>query len=75
MNVTTEDIRKIAPGALRLFPCEDGKKMRSACSLVTTVKQTGFPEGVVDYETRKDFDLNIVIIRALREGDVKVLNL
>lgn len=75
MNVTTDDIRKITPGALRLFPCEDGKKMRSACSLVTIVKQTGLPEGVVDYETRKDFDLNIVIIRALRDGDVKVLNI
>jgi hypothetical protein len=32
------------------------------------------PEGVVDYETQKFFDLNIVAIRALREGDTKVLN-
>jgi hypothetical protein len=74
MNVSTEDIKKIPPGALRVFPCEDGKKMRSACSLVTTVKRTEMPEGVVDYETRKEFDLNAVIIRAMREGDTKVLN-
>jgi hypothetical protein len=74
MNVTTEDIRSIPPGALRIFKCEDGKKMRSACSLVTTVKRTEMPDGVVDYETRKEFDTNIVIIRALREGDNKVLN-
>jgi len=74
MNVSTEDIRSIPPGALRLFPCEDGKKMRSACSLVTTVKRTEMPEGVVDYETQKFFDLNIVAIRALRECDTKVLN-
>lgn len=74
MNVSTEDIKKIPPGALRIFPCEDGKKMRSACSLVTTVKRTEMPEGVVDYETRKEFDLNAVIIRAMREGDTKVLN-
>lgn len=74
MNVTTEDIRSIPPGALRIFKCENGKKMRSACSLVTTVKRTEMPDGVVDYETRKEFDTNIVIIRALREGDNKVLN-
>lgn len=74
MNVSTEDIKKIPPGALRVFPCEDGKKMRSACSLVTTVKRTEMPEGVVDYETRKEFYLNAVIIRAMREGDTKVLN-
>lgn len=74
MNVTTEDIRNIPPGALRIFPCEDGKKMRSACSLVTTVKRTEMPEGVVDYETRKEFDINVVIIRAMRDGDTKVLN-
>lgn len=74
MNVTTDDIRNIPPGALRVFPCEDGKKMRSACSLVTTVKRTEMPEGVVDYETRKEFDINVVIIRAMRDGDTKVLN-
>jgi hypothetical protein len=74
MNVTTDDIRNIPPGALRLFPCEDGKKMRSACSLVTTVKRTEMPEGVADYETQKFFDLNIVAIRALRESDTKILN-
>lgn len=74
MNVTTEDIRNIPPGALRIFPCEDGKKMRSACSLVTIIKRTEMPEGVVDYETRKEFDTNIVIIRAMRDGDTRILN-
>lgn len=74
MNVTTEDIRNIPPGALRIFPCEDGKKMHSACSLVAFLKRTEMPEGVVDYETRKEFETNIVIIRALRTGDTKILN-
>lgn len=74
MNVTTDDIRNIPPGALRIFACEDVKKMRSACSLVTTLKRTDMPEGVVDYETRKEYDMNIVIIRAMRDGDCRILN-
>lgn len=74
MNVSTDDIRNIPPGVLKLFPCEDGRKMRSACSLVTTVKRTELPKDVVDYETQKFFDLNIVAIRALGAGDTKILN-
>lgn len=77
MNVTTEDIRKVPAGALRLFPCEDGAKIRSARSLVSIVKESeSLPEGVVDYETKK-FETErglIFAIRAMREGDTKILN-
>lgn len=77
MNVSTDDIKNIPPGALRFFPCEDGKKIRSARSLVSIVKETGLPEGVVDYELKK-FDLETglhIAIHALREGDTKILML
>lgn len=73
MNVTTEDIRKIPPGKLRVFQCEDGKKLRSANTLISTIKRTGMPKGIVDYEFRNEYDLNVILIRALRDGDVKVL--
>lgn len=76
MNVSVEDIRKIPAGALRLFPCEDGRKIRSARSLVSIVKnEMGMPDGVVDYELRKyELEIGLVVgIRALREGDTKML--
>lgn len=76
MNVTTEDIKSIPPGALRLFPCEDGSKIRSARSLISIVKESeSMPEGVVDYESRK-YELEtgkVFAIRAMREGDTKIL--
>lgn len=78
MNVSVEDIRKIPAGALRLFPVDDGKKVRSARSLVSIVKnEIGMPDGVVDYELRKyNLEIGLVVgIRALREGDVKILRL
>lgn len=75
MNVTTEDIRNIKPGSLKLFKCEDETKMQSAASLIGQIKRLGMPERVVDYEYRKFFDEgNLILIRALREGDEKVLN-
>lgn len=74
MNVSTEDIRNIKPGETIPFLCEDGKAMFVASSLVTRVKRVGMPEGVVDYEVKKFFDKNIVLIRAMRAGDEKVLN-
>ena len=78
MNVSTEDIKSIPAGELRLFPCEDGAKVRSARSLVSIVKERGdFPDGVVNYETKK-FELEtglVFAIRAMREGDVPVLNI
>ena len=78
MNVSVEDIRKIPAGALRLFPVDDGKKIRSARSLVSIVKnEMGMPEGVVDYELKKyNLEIGLVVgIRALREGDSKFLKL
>lgn len=77
MNVTTEEIRKIPPGSLRLFPCEDGGKVRSARSLISIIKETdSMQEGVVNYETKK-FELEtglVFAVRAMREGDAPVLN-
>jgi hypothetical protein len=77
MNVSTDEIRNIPPGALRIFPCEDGRKIKSARSLVSIVKEAGLPDGVVDYELRK-YNLETglhIVIRALREGDTKILKL
>lgn len=77
MNVTTEDIRNIPAGALQLFPCENGSKVKSARSLVSIVKETGMQEGVVNFETRK-FVLEtglVFAIRAMREGDTPILNI
>jgi hypothetical protein len=74
MNVTTEDIRNIKPGAVKPFLCEDAKALYSACSLVSILKNKGMPEGVVNYETQKFFDENIILIRAMKEGDSPVLN-
>ena len=34
MNVSTEDIKSIPAGAIRLFPCENGAKIKSARSFV-----------------------------------------
>lgn len=76
MNVSTEDIRNIPAGALRLFLCEDGCKLRSARSLVSIIKETkSMPEGVVDYETKK-FELEnglVFACRAMRDGDEPIL--
>ena len=77
MNVSTKDIKDIPAGALRLFPCEDGAKVRSARSLVSIVKEIGdLPEGVVDYETKKyKLETGLVFaIRAMRDGDTPILN-
>ena len=75
MNVSTEDIRSIPAGELKLFPCEDGRKIRSARSLISIVKESEtMPEGVVDYEGKK-FVLEtglVFAIRALRSGDTKI---
>ena len=73
MTVTTEQIRSIKPGATDAFSCDSGK-MYSVATTLTTIKRRNLPEGVVDYEHKKLFDKNIVIIRAMREGDEPVLN-
>lgn len=77
MNVSTEEIKAIRPGDIKLFLCEDGSKIRSARSLVSIVKEAGMPDGIVDYETRKfelDGDLKIFAIRAMRPDDAPCLN-
>jgi hypothetical protein len=76
MNVTTEEIKCIPPGVLQLFPCENGAKIRSARSLVSIVKESGLPDGVVNYETKKfDTEFGLIFaIRAMGVNDVPVLN-
>ena len=73
MSVSVEDIRNIKPGSTEAFNCESGKMYYVATAL-STLKRRGMPDGVVDYEHKKLFDKNIVIIRAMREGDEPVLN-
>lgn len=73
MNVTTEEIRNIKPGATEAFNCDSGK-MYAVATALSTLKRRGLPEGVVDYEHKKFFDKNIVVIRAMRDGDEPVLN-
>ena len=74
MNVTKEDIKDIKPGAIEPFLCENADKTHSGVSQVSQVKRSGMPDGVVDYECRKFFGKNILLIHAMREGDKKVLN-
>lgn len=75
MNVSSEDIRKIKPGAIGLFVCEDAPHMQTAASLIGQVKRYGLPDGIVDYEYRKHFDEgNIILIHALRDGEERILN-
>lgn len=74
MNVSTEDIRNIRPGSIKPFIGLSALEMNSACSKTTRLKRVGMPEGVVDYETQKFYDLNLLLVRAMREGDTKVLN-
>lgn len=74
MNVTMEDIKSMRPGTIVPFLCEDARKMQSAATMVSQVKRLGMPEGVVDYEVQKFFKDNILLIHAMKEGDVPVLN-
>lgn len=72
MNATTEEIRAIKPGGIEPFLCDGGKGMDSVAVLVTRIKRYGFPEGVVDYEAKKFYGKNIILVHAMREGDPKV---
>ncbi len=74
MSVTTEEIKNIKPGTIEPFSCESGK-MYSIATMITQIKRRGMPDGVVDYEHQKFFDKGIILIRPLREGDTKILNL
>lgn len=73
MTVTLEQIKSIKPGATESFHC-DADKMYSVAATLSTLKRKGMPEGIVDYEHKKFFEKNIITIRAMREGDVQVLN-
>ena len=73
MTVTTEEIKGIKPGSTEAFNCDRGK-MYAVATTLSTIKRRGLPDGVVDYEHKKLFDKNIIIIRAMREGDEPVLN-
>lgn len=75
MTVTLEDIKAIKPGTTEAFNC-DSDSMYVVATTLSTIKRKpkSMPEGVVDYEHKKFFGKEIIIIRALREGDEKVLN-
>lgn len=73
MNVTTDEIKAIKPGATEAFHC-DKDKMRSLATVLSSLNRTGRPEGIVFYEHKKMWDKDIVIIRAMKEGDVPMLN-
>lgn len=73
MTVTTEEIRAIKPGTIEAFNC-DTDKMYAVATALSTLKRRGLPDGVVDYEHKKYFEKNIIVIRAMRDGDEPVLN-
>lgn len=83
MNVTTEELCKIRPGEIKSFLCEDSDKMQSIATLLGQIKRRGcrngrvanrayMPDGVVNYEFKKDFNQNIILIHALRKGERKI---
>jgi hypothetical protein len=74
MNVTTEEIKAIKPGSTEAFNC-DVSKMKSLATVLSTLNTFGGrPDGIVFYEHKKYPTKNIVIIRAMREGDEPLLN-
>lgn len=73
MTVGVNEIKNIKPGSTDAFNCDAGKMFAVAAQL-STIKRKGLPDGVVDYEHKKLFEKNIIIIRAMREGDEPVLN-
>lgn len=73
MTVTIKEIKAIKPGTTDAFNC-DANKMYAVATALSVIKRRGMPEGIVDYEHKKLFDKNIIIIRAMRDGDVPMLN-
>lgn len=73
MTVSTKEIKSIKPGSTEAFNCA-ADKMYAVATTLSIIKRRGLPEGVADYEHKKLFDKNIIIIRAMREGDEPVLN-
>ena len=74
-NPITEDLVKLKAGQVEPYLCADGNSMESVAALLTRMKRLELmPEGVVGYEHKKYYGKNIIIVRAMGEGDVKVLN-
>lgn len=73
MSVTTEEIKSIKPFCIEPFHCE-ASKMYSVATMISAIKRMGMPEGVLDYEHKKFFDKNIIVIHAVGDGDSYVLN-
>lgn len=77
MNVSTDDITALKKGEIKAFLCDDEKKCRSASSLITNalrVCKDKMQPGVANYERKIQYDDHIIIIRAMGENDVPVLN-
>ena len=75
MHVSVEAIKAIKPGRIEAIPCAK-EKMRSAATVMSDMKRfNNLPEGVVEYEHKKFPELGIILVRPLREGDTKVLNI
>jgi hypothetical protein len=74
MNVTTAEIKAIRPGATEAFHC-DAAKMKSLATVLSDLKvYKKLPDNIVAYEHKKLPEKNIVIIRAMRDGDTPMLN-
>ena len=69
MKVTTEQILKIRPGKTVAFQCESARAMHTVCSLVTRIKRIGMPSGVINYETKKDYNTNILRVHAMKHSE------
>ena len=73
-NVGTDDLRKMKPGQIKPFICTDAAHMNIAVTLISRMKRFGLPEGIVDFETQKFFDENIILVHAMSATCTKVLN-
>ena len=74
MNVSTDEIKAIKPGCTEAFNC-DKEKMKSLATVLSTLNTFGSrPDDIVLYEHKKFPSKNIVIVRAMREGDEPILN-
>lgn len=70
MNPTVKDIIGIKPGKLRAFICDSPKACNSARVQVQHVKRMYMPEGVANYSVHTQWEDNIVVISAIKKGDV-----
>jgi hypothetical protein len=72
-TVGVKELKSIKPGTIEAFHC-DGAKMFAVAAAISTLKRRGMPEGVANYEHKKFFEKNIIVIRALREGDTPIFH-